>query len=79
VFRPTERLQEREADAIGAAILFATGYDSQRALKLFDKLAALETQGEGRYPDTHEAASVRKQSVAAVLAELRQRLRVDRR
>lgn len=74
VFRPTVRLQEREADAIGAAILFATGYDTQRALELFDKLAALETPDEGRDADTHDAASARKQAVAAVFAKLRQRM-----
>lgn len=74
VFRPTERLQEREADAIGASILFVTGYDTRRALNLFDKLAALETPDEGRDEGTHDAASARKRVVAAVLAKLRQRI-----
>jgi len=73
VFRPTAQLQEREADAIGASILFATGYDSQRALGLFDKLAAQETQDEGPNPATHDTAILRKQAVAAVLAKLQQR------
>jgi predicted Zn-dependent protease len=75
MFRPTARLQEREADAIGAAILFASGYDPQRALKLFEKLEVVETRGEGLGDeDTHDAASVRRTAVAEVFAELRQRV-----
>jgi hypothetical protein len=72
VFRPTAQLQEREADTVGAAILFASGYDSQRALGLFDKLAELETREDGWAPDAHDAALVRKQTVAGVITELRQ-------
>lgn len=70
VFQPTARLQEREADAVGAAIFFASGYDSKRALGLFDKLAELETREDGRAPDSHDAARVRKQNVSGVIAEL---------
>lgn len=62
----------READTVGAAIFFATGYDSQRALGLFDKLAELEAGEDGRAPDSHDAARVRKQAVAGVIAELQQ-------
>ena len=72
VFQPMARLQEREADTIGAAIFFASGYDPQRALGLFDKLAELETREDGRAPDSHDAARVRKQTVSAVIAELQQ-------
>ena len=75
MFRPTARLQEREADMIGAAILFASGYDPQRALKLFEKLAAVESRGAvPDSDDTHDAASVRREAVAEVFAELRRRL-----
>jgi predicted Zn-dependent protease len=79
MFRPTARLQEREADTIGAAILFASGYDPQRALKLFEKLEVVETRVETRgdgpgSEDTHDAASVRRKAVAEVFAELLQRL-----
>ncbi len=75
MFRPTARLQEREADTIGAAILFASGYDPQRALKLFEKLQVVETRGEELgHEDTHDAASVRSTAVAEVFAELRQRI-----
>ena len=73
VFQPRARLQEREADTIGAAIFFASGYDPQRALGLFDRLAELEaraTAPAGQATDSHDAASVRKQTVAAVIAEL---------
>jgi len=70
VFQPAARLQEREADRIGAAIFFATGYDAQRALGLFDKLAELETGEDVRGPDSHDAARERKQAVAGVIAEL---------
>lgn len=70
VFRPTARLQEREADTLGAAIFFASGYDSQRALVLFDKLAERENREDGRAPTVHDAAKVRKEAVARVLAEL---------
>jgi predicted Zn-dependent protease len=67
-FQPVAQLQEREADRIGAAVLFATEYDAQRALGLFDKLARREARWE---PDTHDPAAERRQSVAAVLAQLR--------
>jgi predicted Zn-dependent protease len=75
VFQPKALLQEREADTVGAAILFASGYDPQRALMLFDKLAELERRDNGRpgqATDSHDLASVRKQTVAAVIAELQQ-------
>ena len=71
-FQPTARLQERQADSVGAAIFFASGYDPQRALRLFDKLAELETREDERAPETHDAASVRKQTVSGVIAELQQ-------
>lgn len=71
-YRPTALLQEREADAVGAAIFFATGYDTQRALGIFDKLADLETREDRRDQDSHDAAAARKQAVAEVFAELQQ-------
>lgn len=70
-FWPTARLQEREADAVGAAIFFAAGYDAQRALGLFDKLAELETRDDALSADAHDAASVRKQAVSGVIDRLR--------
>ena len=68
LFEPTARLQEREADAIGARILQASGYDAQQALALFDKLAKLEQRG----PDAsgHDPAMVRKDAVLRVLEGL---------
>lgn len=72
-FMPKARLQEREADTLGAAIFFATGYDPQRALKLFDKLAEQEARSNsraGHEADSHDSARVRKQAVANVIAEL---------
>lgn len=69
-FRPTAQLQEREADSVGAAIFFATGYDAQRALGVFDKLAQLESRDDRRDPDSHDTASQRKQAIAAVIADL---------
>lgn len=71
-FRPTARLQEREADMVGAAIFFASGYDAQRALRLFDKVAALEGGDGKQVPGPHDAAGARKQAIAAVLAKLQQ-------
>jgi predicted Zn-dependent protease len=68
-YRPTAQLQEREADKLGAAIFFAAGYAPQRALGLFDKLAAAESREE-QAADAHDAAAVRKQAVSAVIAEL---------
>ena len=70
VFRPTARLQERDADTVGAAIFFASGYDSQRALGLFDKLAEMETREDVRGLDAHDAAGIRKQAVAGGIADL---------
>lgn len=72
VFLPTARLQEREADVLGAAIFFATAYDSKQALGLFKKLAELEVRGAGRSSDSHDSASVRKQTVSRVIEELQQ-------
>ena len=69
-YQPTALLQEREADAVGAAILFASGHDPLRALGLFDKLSLLE-DGEGERT-SHDAASDRRQAVAEVIAELQQ-------
>jgi hypothetical protein len=69
-FRPQARLQEREADRLGAAIFFASGYDAQRALALFDKLARLESEEERRNPGSHDSAGTRKRAVAGVFADL---------
>ena len=71
-FLPKARLQEREADRLGAAIFFAAGYDARRALVLFDKLAQLESGEERRNPGSHDSAEARKQAIAQVLAELQQ-------
>lgn len=73
VFQPKAQLQEREADSLGAVILYASGYNPQRALLLFDKLAALEPQEKGGAPqaaDTHDSARLRKKSVEAVIVEM---------
>jgi predicted Zn-dependent protease len=70
-YRPTARLQEREADEVGAAIFYAAGYDLNRALQLFDKLAALESGEDGKLADSHDAATMRKQAISRVVAELR--------
>jgi predicted Zn-dependent protease len=67
-FQPVAQRQEREADRIGAGILFASNYDPQGALALFDKLGQREVRWEA---DTHDAAALRKQSIAAVLVQLR--------
>lgn len=71
MFQPTARLQEREADSIGAAVLFASGYDWHKALQLFDKLAKLENGNGGLETATHDAASARRQAVAQVVDALR--------
>lgn len=69
-FRPQARLQEREADSLGAAIFFASGYDAQRALALFDKLARLESEEDRRNPRSHDSAAARKRAIAGVFADL---------
>jgi predicted Zn-dependent protease len=71
-FRPKAQLQEREADAIGAAIFFATGFDLQRALGVFDKLSKQEIREDGPITDSHDAARTRKQAVSEAIAELQQ-------
>jgi predicted Zn-dependent protease len=68
-FGPVQRLQEREADRIGAAILLGSGYDAQRALGLFDRLLALEAR---EAQERHDSAASRKRAMAVVLAKLRQ-------
>ncbi len=73
-FMPKARVQEREADALGAVIFSGTGYDAQRALQLFDKLAEQEARSNsraGHEMDSHDAAPVRRQAVARVFATLR--------
>lgn len=72
-FRHRALMQEREADRIGAAILFLTSYDPQRALGLFDKLARLEIGAQAPVLDSHDPAAARKRAIAGVIAELRQR------
>lgn len=72
-FQSAERQQEREADRIGAAILHASRYEVARALGLFDKLAQFDAREHAGGTDTHDAALVRKQAIAAVIAELPQR------
>jgi len=62
-FRPIAVKQEREADSVGAVFLLKSGYDPQRALLLFDKLAAQEAGNEMRSADTHDPAALRKQLV----------------
>lgn len=73
-FMPKARVQEREADTLGAVIFCGTGYDAQRALRVFDKLAGQEARNSsraGHEMDSHDAARVRKQAVARVIAESR--------
>ncbi len=72
-FQARAQRQEREADSIGAAILFVTDYDPQRALGLFDKLEQLESGAQAPLSDSHDTAATRKQAVASVIAELRRR------
>jgi predicted Zn-dependent protease len=72
-FQPRAQMQEREADRIGAAILFVTGYDPERALDLFEKLEQVEAGAEAPLLDSHDSAAARKQAVASVIAELRRR------
>jgi len=69
-FQPTARRQEREADRLGAAFFFASGYDPRRALGIFDKLVELESREDGQTADSHDAARVRQRAVAGVFAEL---------
>jgi predicted Zn-dependent protease len=70
-FQPKALLQEREADELGAAIFFASGYDAPQALAMFDKLAVLEAGEGGQARTTHDAAGERKQTIARVIDELR--------
>lgn len=65
-------LQEREADTVEAAIIFATRYVSRRALGLFDKLVDLEERQDALAPDSNNDARTRKQTVAGVIEELHQ-------
>lgn len=70
-FRKATRMQEREADLLGAGILFASEYDAQNALTLFDKLEKFESiEAAG----THDPAAHRKLSVSVVLEDLRRSL-----
>jgi len=72
---PTARtplLQEREADRLGAALFYATGYDTQRALRIFDKLVELERCEHGQVADSHDAATTRKLAFCGVIADLQQ-------
>jgi predicted Zn-dependent protease len=82
VFQPAARRQEREADALGAAIFLATGYDAGRALGLFDKLAELErpmAERAGDAADTHDAAGERRRLVEKIFSELETRRAAQQR
>jgi predicted Zn-dependent protease len=68
-FLPIALQQEREADSLGAAVFFATGYEADRAVKIFDKLAQREAPVEENAA-SHDAAMTRKQAFTAALAEL---------
>lgn len=70
VFQPTELLQEREADRLGAEILLATRYDQRKALGVFDKLAEMERRERRQSAGSHDTASARKQAVARAIADL---------
>ena len=73
-FMPRARMQEREADMLGAVIFSGTRYDAHRALRVFDKLAEHEARSSsraGHEMDSHDAARLRKQTVARVIAESR--------
>lgn len=70
-FRPIAQQQEREADRMGALFLVKSAYDPQRALLLFDKLAANEARLEARGEDTHDTAAQRKQAVLQAIEEIR--------
>jgi len=72
-FMPKARMQEQEADSLGAVILFGSGYDALKALKVFDKLADQEARNNlraGQDGDSHDAAHTRRLAVAKVIAEL---------
>ena len=71
-YQPQARRQEREADQLGAAIFFTTGYDARRALGVFDKLAAIWTREDRLSPDAHEAPEARKTNISTVFADLQQ-------
>jgi predicted Zn-dependent protease len=71
MFQPVARLQEREADVVGAVVLDASGYDARRALELFDKLARLEHHANLPESATHDTAGIRRQTVLQVLEGLR--------
>ena len=77
-FQPKERLQEREADTLGAEIFLGTGYDTQRALALFDKLAILEARDEGGAADSHDSAGARRRTVSGAFEELLKKARTPR-
>ncbi len=64
-FQPTARMQEREADAIGATIFSRTDFNAQRALGLFDKLA--KSDSGGIETATHDSAMARKRAVAQAM------------
>ncbi len=70
MFEPTARLQEREADAIGAVILCASGYDARRALELFDKLTQLDPSQGALNGSTHDTATARRRAVFEVIEGL---------
>lgn len=76
-YRPKAQQQEREADRLGAAIFFVTGYNAERALGIFDKLTYLETRSKRSDPDSHDAAAARKRAISSALDDL-QRLDAQR-
>jgi predicted Zn-dependent protease len=61
---PLMRIQEREADRIGIAIVRAAGFALAEAITLFDKMAHLEERREGiSLVRSHDSARDRKTSL----------------
>lgn len=65
------KAQEREADALGAAILHSAGFDVDRARLMLLSLARLSDRQETRLLDSHPAGPDRVATFDASVAELR--------
>jgi len=69
VLLPYSRLQEKEADRIGLAIMARAGYDPHEALNFWERMEKIETGAMPEFLSTHPATAERIKEIKAEIPE----------
>ena len=69
VLLPYNRLQEKEADRIGLAIMARAGYDPHEALSFWERMEKLESGAPPEFLSTHPATTERIKEIQAEIPE----------